>query len=145
MLAPTISRSVHDPERVVAFVRAQLAMVGVIDRDQRIDAGALGGIELVLLQLPSIRRQRAEIIAHHADRRLLEVDQLDAWHGMEDVLGGLDHALEPGWRCKATRIGTGLRRNGRSRSRLPRRKSMNGVISNGLTRGSSRPSATSSR
>ena len=40
---------VHDPERVVAFMRAQLAMVGVIDRDQRIDAGALGGIELVLL------------------------------------------------------------------------------------------------
>ena len=87
---------VHDPERVVALVRAQLAVVGVIDRDQRIDAGALGGIELVLLQFPSIRRQGAEIVAHHADRGLLEVDQLDARHGLEDVLGRLDHALEPG-------------------------------------------------
>jgi hypothetical protein len=87
---------VHDPERIVALMCAQLAMVGVIDRDQRIDAGALGGIELVLLQFPSIRRQRTEIVAHHADRGLLEVDQFDARHGMEDVLGGLDHALEPG-------------------------------------------------
>ena len=77
-------------------MRAELAVVGVVDCDQRIDAGALGGIELVLLQFPSIRRQRAEIIAHHADRRLLEVDQLNTRHGLQDVLGGFDHALQSG-------------------------------------------------
>jgi hypothetical protein len=44
-------------------VRTQLAVVGVVDRDQRVDAGALGGVELVFLQLASIGRQRAEIVA----------------------------------------------------------------------------------
>ncbi len=63
-------QQVHDPERIVALVRAQLAMVGVIDRDQRVDAGLLGGVELVSLQLAPIGRQRAEIVAHHADRGL---------------------------------------------------------------------------
>jgi len=34
---------IHDAERIVALVRAQLAVVGMVDRDQRVDAGALGG------------------------------------------------------------------------------------------------------
>ena len=54
---------VHNAERIVALVRAQLAMVGMVDRDQRVDAGALGGVELVFLQLATIGRKRAEIVA----------------------------------------------------------------------------------
>ena len=47
---------IHDPERIVALVRAQLAVIGMIDRDPRVDAGALGGVELVFLQLASLGR-----------------------------------------------------------------------------------------
>ena len=36
------------------------------------------------------------VVAHQSDRGLLEVDQLDARHRPQNVLGGLDHALDPG-------------------------------------------------
>src|SRR5712692_10089974 len=87
---------VHDPERIVALVRTELAVVGMVDRDQRVDPGALGRVELVLLQLAPVGRQGAEIVAHHADRGLLEVDELHARHRPQDILGGLDHALDAG-------------------------------------------------
>ena len=42
---------IHDLERPVALVRAQLAMVGMVDRDQRVDAGVARGFELLAMQL----------------------------------------------------------------------------------------------
>src|SRR6516165_8717852 len=36
------------------------------------------------------------VVAHQSDRGLLEVDQLDARHRPQNVLGGLDHALDAG-------------------------------------------------
>src|SRR5258708_40067518 len=65
---------VYDTERPVAFVRAQLAMIGMIDRNQGIDAGVARRLELVKLQLALERGQYADIDALQADRRLLEVD-----------------------------------------------------------------------
>ncbi len=89
-------QEVHDTERVVALVRAELAVVGVIERDQRVDAGGFRGIELVLLQLAAIGGERTEIVAHHADGGLVQVDQLDARHRLQNVLGCLDRALDAG-------------------------------------------------
>ena len=87
---------IHDAEWIITLVRAQLAVVGMIDRDQRVDTGAFGGIELVSLQLAPIGGKRAEIIAHQSDRRLVQIDQLHPRHGAQDVLGGFDHALDTG-------------------------------------------------
>ena len=39
---------VHDAERPVALVRAQCAVIGMIDRDQRVDAGRFGRHQLGL-------------------------------------------------------------------------------------------------
>ena len=84
-------QNVHDPKRIIALVRAQLAVVGVVHGDQRVYLRLLGGVKLVLLQLAAIRRQRAEIVAHQPDRRLAEIDQLDPGDRAQDVFGRLDH------------------------------------------------------
>jgi hypothetical protein len=44
-------KDVDDAKRPVALVRAQFAMVGMIDGDQRIDAGIRRGLKLAPLQL----------------------------------------------------------------------------------------------
>ena len=49
-------QDIHDAERIVALMRAKLAVVGVIDRDERIDPRGLGRIELAFLQLAPIGR-----------------------------------------------------------------------------------------
>ena len=68
----------------------------MIDRDQRIDAGGFGRRKLRLLQLAAIFRQHAQIVALQPDRRLLQVDDLDAGHGAQNILGGFDDAMNAG-------------------------------------------------
>ena len=84
-------QNVHDPKRIIALVRAQLAVIGVVHSDQRVYLRHLGGVKLVLLQLAAISRQRSEIVAHQTDRRLAEMDQLDPGDRAQDVFRRLDH------------------------------------------------------
>src|SRR5215467_8178010 len=66
-------QKIDDPERKVALVSAQLAMIGVIDRDQGVDLRVACGRELVELELALVLGQGAQVIAHEADRRLMQV------------------------------------------------------------------------
>ena len=47
---------IENPERPIAFMRAQLAMVGVVDRDQSVDACLCGQLQLFQLQLLLVTR-----------------------------------------------------------------------------------------
>ena len=49
---------IENLERKVALVGAELAVVGVVERDQRVDMGRLGGLELGFLQRAAMGRQR---------------------------------------------------------------------------------------
>ena len=69
---------IDDTEWPVALVRAQLAMIGMIDRNQRIDTRVARRLELVELQLALERGKYADIDALQADRRLLQVDEFNA-------------------------------------------------------------------
>ena len=77
-------------------MRAEFAMIGMVDRDQRVDAGGFGGHKLLQLQLAAIGRQHPHIVALQADRRLMQIDQFDAGHRAEDILRRVDHAVNPG-------------------------------------------------
>src|SRR5450631_2558663 len=82
---------VDDAERPVALMRAQFAMLGVIDRNQRIDA-SVARLELAQLQLALERRKDAEAEALQSDRRLLQVDELKAGDCPQDFSGGFHRA-----------------------------------------------------
>ncbi len=43
-------------------MRAQFTVIGMIDRDQSIDAGGRGGLQFFLLQLPAIGRQHTNAV-----------------------------------------------------------------------------------
>ena len=49
---------IENLERKVALVGAELAVVGVVERDQRVDMGRFGGLELGFLQRAAMGRQR---------------------------------------------------------------------------------------
>ena len=53
-------QDIDDTERPVALMGAQLAVIAVIDRHQRVNAGVACGLELGQLQLALVGRQRAE-------------------------------------------------------------------------------------
>jgi hypothetical protein len=55
-------------------------VIGVINRDQRVNAGRFRGFELVLVQFAPVGWQRTEVIGHQPDSRLLQIDQLDSRH-----------------------------------------------------------------
>ena len=71
-------QNIDDMERPVALVGAQFAVIGVIDRHQRVDAGVARRLEFRQLQLPLVGRQRAETDALQSDSRYLEIDQFHA-------------------------------------------------------------------
>jgi len=54
---------VDDAERPVALVRAQLAMIGMIDRDESVDACVARGLKFIELQLALEGGKHAEIDA----------------------------------------------------------------------------------
>ena len=59
---------------------AQLAVIRVIDRDDRINAGVARGLKLGKLQLALVGRQRTKTDALQACGRYSEIDQLHARH-----------------------------------------------------------------
>ena len=132
MLAPTTSRRLITDERPVALMGAELAMVGMIDRDQRIDAGVPRRLELLQLELALVVRQGPQRIAHQPDGRQPEVHHLDAGHGGEQPERRLDHAGNAGMAVQgdAHRHGDGATAAAVRRCGSPRNR-MNGVISNG--------------
>ena len=77
-------------------MRAQFAMIRVINRDQRIDAGGRRGLQFLFLQLPAIGRQHPDAVGLQPDCRLVQIDNLDAGHGAQYVLRRLDDAGDPG-------------------------------------------------
>src|SRR5262249_3768650 len=79
-------------ERPVAFVGAQLTMIGVVDGGERIDAGSARRLQLVALQLTLVGRKNAEVHALQPDRRLVEVDEFEPGYCAEDGLGGFNYA-----------------------------------------------------
>ena len=85
-------QDVEHLEGPVALMRAQLAVIDVIDRDQRVDAGVARRLKFRKLQLLFVLGQRPQCVAHQADRRLPEIDELDSRNGAKQFQGGLDHA-----------------------------------------------------
>jgi hypothetical protein len=75
---------------------AKLAVIGVIHRDQRIDAGISRGRELVRIQLALVGGECSQIIAHQPDRRLAEIDQFDAGHRGQYLRRCFHHAGRAG-------------------------------------------------
>ena len=71
-------------------------MIGMIDADQRVDAGISRRLKLVPLQLALERGQDAEIVALQADRRLLQIDELDAGDRLQDFRGSFHDAGHAG-------------------------------------------------
>src|SRR6266851_7259096 len=67
-------------------------MFGVIDRNQRIDARIACRLKLAQLQLALELRKDAETEALQANRRLLQVDELDAGDCLQDFSGGFHRA-----------------------------------------------------
>ena len=119
-------------ERPVALMGAQFAVIHMIDRDQRIDAGVAGRLELPELQLALVVGQGPQRVAHQPDRGQAEVDEFDARDRVEQAEGGFHHARDAGMAMESDPHLHGLRSSGsRSSTRLPRNR-MNGVISNGL-------------
>ena len=60
-------QDIHDAERPVALVRAEFALIGMIDRRQRIDAGITGGFELLELKLALVGGKHRQIEGLVAD------------------------------------------------------------------------------
>src|SRR5690348_16781958 len=73
-------------------MRAQLAVIGMIDRDQRIDTGIARRLQLPELQFALEFRQHAEVHALQTHRRLVQVDEFDTGNALQDCGGGLDDA-----------------------------------------------------
>ena len=71
-------------------------MIGMIDRDQRIDTCIARRLQLPELQFALEFRQRADIHALQTDRRLVQVDELDAGNGLQDFGGSFDDAGHAG-------------------------------------------------
>jgi len=90
MLSPTTSRMLM--MRPVAFVRAELAMIGMIDRNQGIDALVACCLELVELQLALECGKHADTGALQADCWLLQVDEFNARNCPQDFNGGFHDA-----------------------------------------------------
>jgi hypothetical protein len=84
--------NVDDAERPVALVRAELAMLGMVDRHQRVNAGIARRLKFPELQLALIRRKDAEAETLQADRRLFQVNKLDTWDRLQDFDGGRHRA-----------------------------------------------------
>ena len=119
-------------ERPVALMRAQFAVVGMIDRDQRVDAGRLRRFQFGQMQPAFVLRQRVEEVAHQPDRRLVEIDDLDARHHAQQLGAGLDHALDAGMLVQRDLASApGSSASAANRSKRVDKNSMNGVISNG--------------
>ena len=73
-------------------MRAQLAVVTVVDGDEGIDTGLAGRVELGQLQFALIGRQRPEAEALQSDRGLAEIDQLDSGHAFQETFRSFHHA-----------------------------------------------------
>ena len=71
-------------------------MVDMINRHQRVDAGSLGGFQFRKLKTAFVVRKRVQRVAHEPDRRLMQINDLDAGHHAQQFGAGLDHALDPG-------------------------------------------------
>src|SRR5215510_7051711 len=67
-------------------------MIGVIDRDQRIDTGGLRRLEFVELQLALVGREHTEIDTLQANGWLLQLNEHNARNGLQDVGRGLNDA-----------------------------------------------------
>src|SRR5260370_15628607 len=67
---------VDNANRPVALMCAQLAMIGMIDCNQRIDARVARRLKLIELKLALERGKYAQIDALQSGRRSLQLDQL---------------------------------------------------------------------
>ena len=131
MLSPTSFENVDDAERPVALMRAEFAMFGMIDRDERVDAGVARGLKFVELQLALEVGQHAEVDALQADRRLFQIDELDAGNCAAGFRPRLHDAGDAGMPVQGDPHRHGLVQMRRQSVEPAARKRMNGVISNG--------------
>src|SRR5262245_9462603 len=73
-------KDIEDAERPISLMRAQFAMIGMVNRNQGIDARVAGRFELTELQFSFESRENSYVDALQAYRQLLEVDQFDTGH-----------------------------------------------------------------
>ena len=89
-------QDIEDLERPIALVCAELAVIRMIDRDQRIDPGRARRLKLGKLQLALVLGQHGEVDALQAHGRLVQVDEIDAGDCAQDVGCSLHHAGHTG-------------------------------------------------
>src|SRR5581483_10705033 len=89
-------QQIEDFERPVALMRAELAMFGMIDSHERIDASLARGLKLVELELPLEFGQDAETETLQPHGRLAKIDERDARNLAQNLLGRLHHAGNAG-------------------------------------------------
>ena len=76
--------NIDDPKWPIAFMRAQFAMIGMIDSDQRVHVRIRRRLKFVPLQLALERRKNPDIDTLQADRRLPQIDEFDAGDRMQE-------------------------------------------------------------
>jgi hypothetical protein len=94
---------VDDAERPVAFVRAQFAVIGVINCDKGIDARRSCGFKLFELNLAFICGQRRARGALEPYGWHIEFNDLDAWNGAQQVSAASTTPATPD-ACAAPRV-----------------------------------------
>src|SRR5215475_12998468 len=78
-------QDIEDAERPIPLMRAQLAMIGMIDRNQGIDTGITCRLELPELQFALESRKNSDVDALQAYRRLLQINQFDTRDHLQDL------------------------------------------------------------
>ena len=89
-------KDIQDLEWPIALMRAQFAMIGMINGNQRVDTRFAGRLEFPKLQLALERGKYSDIDALQAHRRLFQVDKFNAGDDPQNFNGGFDDACHAG-------------------------------------------------
>ena len=89
-------KDIYDAERPVALVRTQLAMIGMIYRDQCINACIARRLKFQKLQFALELWEYADINALQPHRRLVQIDKFDTGDHLQDFSGGFHDASHAG-------------------------------------------------
>jgi hypothetical protein len=89
-------QKIHNAERPITLVGAQFAMIGMIDRDQRVDAGCFGRQKLLLLERATLLREDAQIVSLQPDRGLMQIDNFDTRHRAQNLFRRFDDVVHTG-------------------------------------------------
>ena len=77
-------QEIHDFERPLAFMTADILVAGMIKARQDIDRGVRRRFELLFMQILAKFRQSGERVTHISCPRLFQIDEFELWNGGKD-------------------------------------------------------------